>query len=433
MSSSMMLKKDYIMSSESLDNLKIHKKVYRSLKGGNYQIMRYDKDFLCKDDIENGKFRSVITNITSKEVVVFSPTKSLNLIDIKDIDMDHIRAEEFVEGTMVNVFYDSTISSWDIATRSTVGGNVKFYRDAPKTFAQLFEEACVVCGLIVDNSNMFSFNLNEKYCYSFVLQHPENRIVTPFKQPNLVLISAYSFENMLIDNVDMIKVHGYDFNDVNTLNDDMKEVKTYICDCTNVQFPQIYNDDANHVKEKYINTYASQNTKYDIVGVVFKDIRNIFSRYKCRNPNYEEVRRMRGNQAKGQYTYLELRKSGKMSTYLKMYPEDKNKFADYRTQVHKFTYTLYNNYVCCYIKKEKALGEWPKQYRIHMYNIHQTYLSDYVAEKRSITLSDAINYFNELHPSQQMALLNYNFRKNEKEAERIIIENKEEEKEESVN
>lgn len=424
MSSSMMLNKDYIMSSDSSDNLKIHKKGYRSIKGGNYQIMRYDKDFLCKDDIENGKFRSVIVNLTSKEPIIFSPTKSLNLSDLKDSDMEYIRAEEFAEGTMVNLFYDKSISSWDIATRSTVGGNVKFYRDAPKTFAVLFKEACDVCEMNIED------NLNENYCYSFVLQHPENRIVSPFKQPNLVLISAYSFENVEIDNVDMIRVSGYDFNNINTLNDDMKKVKTYICDFTKVKVPQIYNDDMNHTKEYYINTYASQNTEYDIVGVVFKDNRNVFSRYKCRNPNYEEVRRMRGNQAKGQYTYLELRKSGKMSMYLKLYPEDKSKFADYRTQVHKFTHNLYNNYVRCYIKKEKALGEWPKQYRIHMYNIHQLYLNDYVSEKRSINLSVVIGYFNELHPSQQMALLNYNFRKNEKEAERIIIENKENIKEE---
>ena len=414
-----MLKKDYIMSSESSDNVKIHKKGYRSVKGGNYQIMRYDKDFLCKDDIENGKFRSVIVNLTSKELVVFSPTKSLNLNDLKDTDMDHICVEEFVEGTMVNLFYDPAISSWDIATRSTVGGNVKFYRDAPKTFSTLFKEAEVACGLNIED------NFKEEYCYSFVLQHPENRIVTPFKRPNLVLISAYSFENVIDDNVDMIKVTGYNFNDDTTLNEYMKELKLYICNYTDVKFPQIYNNELDNTKENYINTYASQNTKYDIVGAIFKDTRNVFARYKCRNPNYEEVRRMRGNQAKGQYTYFELRKSGKMSTYLKLYPEDKNKFSAYRSQVHKFTHTLYNNYVRCYIKKEKALGEWPKQYRIHMYNIHQKYLENYVAEKRSIILTDVISYFNELHPSKQMAMLNYNFRKNENDVERNKIETEE--------
>ncbi len=104
-----------------------------------------------------------------------------------------------------------------------------------------------------------------------------------------------------------------------------------------------------------------------------------------------------------------------MSTYLKLYPEDSKKFGTYREQIHKFTYALYNNYVRCYIKKEKPLREWPQQYRIHMYNIHQKYVSELVTEKRSIRLATVIDYFNELHPSKQMALLNYNLRSNEKD------------------
>ena len=48
-----MLKKDYIMSSESSDNVKIHKKGYRSVKGGNFQIMRYDKE--TRNDFSGNK------------------------------------------------------------------------------------------------------------------------------------------------------------------------------------------------------------------------------------------------------------------------------------------------------------------------------------------------------------------------------------------
>ena len=422
MADPVVFEKDYIMSSESTDSVKVHKKGYRSPKGGNYQILRYDKDVLCYGDKKTGIFRSLIVNLNSKKIVVFSPVKSLNLSELNESNMVNIRAEEFVEGTMVNLFYDAELQSWDIATRSTVGGNVKFYRDVSKTFYMLFEEACVACGLNYED------NFNKDYCYSFVVQHPENRIVTPFEKPSLYLIASYCFNEIQEDDKTMLKVIGHDFNNDNLLNDNMKEVKTYLTNNTCVKFPEIYNE-TSHKKENYINQYASQNTDYKVVGVVFKQLDNPFIRYKCRNPNYEDVRRMRGNQSKGQYTYLELRKSGKMAKYLKLYPEDKKKFNVFREQVHNFTYALYNNYVRCYIKKEKPLGEWPKQYRIHMYAVHQKYLSDYVTQKKSISLTDVIFYFNELHPSQQMAMINYNFRKNEKDVERKkIIDSKEKEK-----
>ena len=133
MADPVVFEKDYIMSSESTDSVKVHKKGYRSPKGGNYQILRYDKDVLCYGDKKTGIFRSLIVNLNSKKVVVFSPVKSLNLSDLNESNMVNIRAEEFVEGTMVNLFYDTEVQSWDIATRSTVGGNVKFYRDVSKT------------------------------------------------------------------------------------------------------------------------------------------------------------------------------------------------------------------------------------------------------------------------------------------------------------
>lgn len=403
--------KSYIMSDDVSDKPNIHKKGYRSKKGGNYQILRYDKEMLAYDNyIKAGLYRSIIVNLNNKKMVSFSPNKSLSITELKPDEMVNMRAEEFVEGTMVNVFYDMELEAWDIATRSTVGGNVKFYRDSSKTFAELFEEARTECGLNIED------NLDKKYCYSFVLQHPENRIVTPFDKPSLYLVGVFMCEEKQ-DDGETIEVLGYDFTDTNNntnLPEELQTVREYLVSNTGVKFPEIYDETA-HSKENYIEHYASCNTDYKIVGVVFKSMSDPFVRYKCRNPNYEEVRHMRGNQSKGQYTYLELRKSGKMSTYLKLYPEDSKKFGIYRDQIHKFTYALYNNYVRCYIKKEKPLREWPQQYRIHMYNIHQKYISDCVTEKRSMRIAGVIDYFNELHPSKQMALLNYNLRVNEKD------------------
>ena len=152
------------------------------------------------------------------------------------------------------------------------------------------------------------------------------------------------------------------------------------------------------------------NTPYDVLGVVLYD-RVLGRRTKIRNPVYEEVRNLRGNQPKIQYQYLCLRKEGKVGDFLKFYPENKKEFSCFRDQIHLFTETLYRNYVSCYIKKVKPLIEFSNQYRTHMFNIHQNYLC-YLREKKDfVKNTTVITYVNNLHPSLLMYSLNFNTRK----------------------
>jgi hypothetical protein len=182
-------------------------------------------------------------------------------------------------------------------------------------------------------------------------------------------------------------------------------------------FPEIYK------YEKYsdlIDKYASMNTPYHIVGVViFNKLTG--ERTKIRNPVYEQVRNLRGNQPKIQYQYLCLRKEGKVGDFLKFYPENKKEFSSFRDQIHLFTETLYSNYVSCYIKKEKPLKEFSEQYRTHMFNIHKMYLDDLREKKLFVTNSVVIKYVNEMHPSLLMYCLNFQMRK--RNVDTIVADN----------
>ena len=105
-------------------------------------------------------------------------------------------------------------------------------------------------------------------------------------------------------------------------------------------------------------------------------------RSKFRNPNYEMVRNLRGNQPKKQYTYLVLRQQGRVSEYLKYYSEDKKDFALFREQIHVFTHHLHKNYLSCYVRKEHPLKYFPYEYRTHVYNLHQEYLTNLRPKKK---------------------------------------------------
>ena len=157
-----------------------------------YTIIKYNKNKLKKYEVEDNnkfnnlsKFRSLI--IRNNKVMCYSPPKSISFERfINKYDVSNSWVEDFIDGTMINVFYDNVNNVWEIATKSTVGGNVGFFNDFVGyygnnennndknnfTFRKMFFDAC--------NYNNFNLNsLDTKYCYSFVMQHPYNRIVTP--------------------------------------------------------------------------------------------------------------------------------------------------------------------------------------------------------------------------------------------------------------
>lgn len=390
--------KDTNSNSASSDTNKCLNEISYSTKlNQKFRIIRYNKSMLSKDLISShGVFRSVIIN-SLNNVVCFSPPKSLpadkfmEMYPILDNDLKKkIIAEQFVEGTMINVFFDPACSSWQIATRSTVGGNMTFFKGPnAKTFNEMFQDACI-------ENKLNIHTLNPMFCYSFVLQHPSNRIVVPFTKPQLYLVEVYSI------------VHDLD-GSINVFPQELSIVKQHgLWEQTSVRFPDIYEFTS---YSELISKFASPNTPYNIMGIVIRhNITN--ERCKIRNPIYEEVRQLRGNQCKLQYQYLTLRKEGKIPEFIKFYPELKSELSKFRDQVHMFTNTLHQNYISCYVKKEKPLKEFPQQYSPHMFKLHEHYLNNLKGlEKGSITNTEVINYVNNLSPSILMYCLNHNFRK----------------------
>jgi hypothetical protein len=374
--------------------LKLNNVESKSSTNKAYKVIQYDKNLISSDIVNTyGLCRSVIANEESK-VVSFAPPKSVTadaFMKKYPVNTDDLIAEEFIEGTMINVFWDSAIGltgAWEISTRNTVGAMSSFYKHSDaKTFRTMFLEAAKENNLILEL-------LNPLYCYSFVLQHPLNRIVVPFKSKKLYLVSMY-----IINNVNLNDIRVYRLN--------MHEVRSLDWNNANISFPQVYSWES---YTDLIKKYASMNTPYTILGVVIVNVLT-GERTKIRNPVYEEVRSLRGNHPKLQYQYISLRKEGKVRDFLKYYPENKKEFARFRDKIHLFTNTLFDNYISCYIKKENGLDYFPYQYKTHMFNLHKTYLNKLRAEKMCVTNVVVIKYVNNLHPSLLMYCLNYNRRK----------------------
>jgi len=348
-----------------------------SHKEETYNIIRYNKERLTSDAYDTvGLFRSVIRK--NGKIVCFSPPKSMNHVSFKE-NVDLSYAEE-----------------WELATRSSVGGHVSFFVDqengSRKTFRQMFVEA-VACNEDQNTEDKDFFTsvdmLPHDMCFSFILQHPENRIVTPFDRPNLYLVKAYK-----LSSDDVVKEVS------------LESVSSYLPKWVKYPTKVLYsNTEINNMLDRGYVTLP-----YTQVGVVLygihKDTGNVV-RAKLRNTTYEHVRELRGNQPKLQYRYLMLRQEHKVTEYLRYYPEHKNLFQGYRNRIHTFTYTLYKQYVSCYIYRNKPLKLYSPQYRTHMYKLHELFCMD---KTKVIDLTRVVDYVNKVHPTLLMHSLNYKYK-----------------------
>jgi len=326
-----------------------------------YTVIKYIKKELTNEKIKTiGLFRSIISK--NGKILVFAPPKSLKYEDfIKDYSLKDCVIEEYIEGTMINLFFDN---EWEISTRSNVGGNYKFFnRNNDFTFRRMFLEACNKTGLEFDS-------LNKDFCYSFVLQHPKNRIVIPFDEPKLYLVSCYKIDN------ETLKVHYINPSEQSTC----------------VSFPQRYSFDSFENIEKY---YTINPQSHYQVGLMIHHIPS-GNRTKVRNIQYEFVRRLRENESNDLYRYLELRRNRRVTKYLEYFTEEIELFNYYRKNVEKLTSELYNCYVEIYIKKYKNINDLNSEMRFHVDKLHNYYLNVLRIRKQMITKKNVIYYINNM-------------------------------------
>jgi hypothetical protein len=124
------------------------------------------------------EYRSVVFSFPENKVLSFSPPRSVPYEKFKTTPMnnrDNIIMSEIVEGVMINLFYDHRISSWEIATKSAIGGDYNYSDEKRNSFREMFFE-CLHC----EKSDGFLDVLPKNYSYSFVIQHPKNKL---FSEP----------------------------------------------------------------------------------------------------------------------------------------------------------------------------------------------------------------------------------------------------------
>lgn len=355
----------------NIKNLKINNR--------NYQILKYKKEKI-KENMTLGLLRSVI--LKENKIMVYSPPKCFEIdFFISSFPFNECTFEEFVEGTMINLYWDDEFNKWEICTKSSIGANIKFFVEQDN-FNKLFLETCEEVGLKLDN-------LPKEFCYSLVFQHPKNRFVNPNILKKIYLINIFRIEGSFVKTISRESINYKDLG---------------------LNLPYTYNDFKSFEEAK---EFVKDGMDYGYkMGLIFLHKSGL--RTKIRNIQYENLKKLRGNQPKLDYQYLVLRKEGNVKNFLLLYPENKNKLREYQEKFHIYTEELFKNYISCFVKKEKKLKDFPFEFKIHMYNLHKIYLEKLKPFKSFINLYQVINYINSLEPAQQLFVLNYKYKKQQK-------------------
>ena len=426
-----------------------------------FYIVKYNKLYKKQLNSTAKLFRSVV--FKHDKCVCFSPPKSLSIDNFrKNHKIRDVKIEEFIDGTMINLFYDETYN-WQICTKSTIGANSNFNLDSNYTYREMFIDAMKKVNLNLDY-------LDIRFCYSFIMQHPNNRNVSVCISPLLYLVAAYEIINsnkgILIEELDIhnyyknnedknnllnnhihnrnhihshahnhIHSHAHNQDDINkyyflnnntffnkyqlinqsVLYSDYNYKDRYIDELllsTNNQLripiiydKKYYNEYDNY--RKIIRKYSATNKSppfYSHMGIVLKCGND---RTKIRNPLYDEVKSMKGNDRHIKNTYLRLRKQHQIKKYLRYFPEHSEIFSELNNKIKEITNQLYAVYLDCFVKKNIKLKNQENQFKNHIYNLHKLYIEKLRPEYKKIDLFAVINYVNNLELYKLRNLMDY--------------------------
>ena len=371
------------------------------------KMVTYKKNTVKNETITTlGLFRSIIFNAEDK-IICFAPPKAMAYDDFRNKypDLSVLMIDEFIDGTMMNVYYDAQLVSndndhsilgggWHISTRKSIGADNSFYRYSnnytQRTFGDMFKETFM-------KTNINTELLDKSCCYSFVMRHPENRVVSYVNEPELYLTDVFQLHHPLpsivLDGLfqDLITPQVTQYNITRLCRADINTMSVFIN--STVKFPKSFMIDTYEQLEQMVKGHSPDGTLTK--GYMIRcPITNL--RTKIIPEEYNFVKDLRGNFADLRLLFLTLHREQRIQEYLHYYPENYQLFSEYNHILGDYINCMHMLYIDCFISKAKSLSEYPANFRTHMYKLHGIYKQYYQPIRGHISYEDVVDYVNDL-------------------------------------
>ncbi len=363
-----------------------------SPEGGNlrvvgsdrYRILRYVKgqsDF----KIPHTKwFRSVIWDTETNRPVCVAPPKAENT-EVPTGEDTNLTIQDFLDGTMMNTFISrNDPTNLQVASRTQLGAGGTFYSE--KTFGDLFDEALGEMGYSsrADLASVLPQPTKDQGAtfVSFLLQHPEHRVVSRPRTARLFIVHTGS---VLTDGSVVITEKAPD--SLSAL-----QIQKY---------PMTGFKKQGDLDSFFKGLVDSKGWFFQ--GLTLKD--GTGRRWRIRNPNYLTLRALRGSEATANDRFLRLRSEGNVKEYLKHYSEDRQTFWDLEQKLRAMTKTVFDSYCEVHKAHEKKLADLPKSIQPCVFRLHSLYLSDLKPQSQSVLMKHAVDVVNKMPVFEQRRLL----------------------------
>jgi hypothetical protein len=281
---------------------------------------------------------------------------------------------------MISMFHDG--ATWRLATRKQLDAGSSFYGTRP--FAELFVEALAAVGLTLE-----SFAAHRDLQYSWVLQHPEERVVVApaYGIPQIRLVELSTVD----PTTGVLTVFGRDRARAaiplegaagDKLLPATHELRTL-----------------EEVKERVAAWGRRFGAGWQGVCIKGTGVDGVPTRWKLRSDQYDEARHLRGNQAKRQYLWLERWAEGSLPAYLKLYPEEAHAAEAIVQHFKNCTAEFHAAYLRVYKERACRLGEVSPKWRKLLWEARQAGVSSYFAALR--------DFLNGQDTARKLWLVNY--------------------------
>ena len=351
----------------------------RSLEGGslkvversNNAIIRYEKGTSDFKMSHVKAFRSVVWNKETHRPVSVTPFKSIEGESIPTDLITNYSIETFVDGILIGTYWNGT--AWKMHTRSMLEANCRYY--SQRTFRDLFEQIIPA---------HFYEVLDKTVCYSWILQHPENRIVCNIRSPRVFLVGANRIQT--------------DGTVVPLTRSELTHVEEYL--------PR------EHIFSSWEAMKArllewNDRYQHNVQGFVIREV-STGIRWKLRTESYNKVRLMRDNTPRLDYIWLTQWKAHTFLVYLKIFPEEKRQADLILNRWKTVTTELFQLYTAKF--KARSAPEVPPKFRSILQAMHQHYYNVLKPDGKTLTFREAVDWMNQRDIPQMLYLINYDLR-----------------------
>jgi len=353
----------YLKSSEG-GSLKV-------IERSNEAIIRYEKGTSDFKVPHVKAFRSVVWNKETHRPVSVTPFKSIEGESLPTDIITNYVIETFVDGILIGTYWNGT--TWKIHTRSMLGAHCRYY--SQRTFRELFEQ--------IIPSNFYEI-LDKTVCYSWILQHPENRIVCEIRSPRVFLVGAYRIQA--------------DGTVIPLPRSELTSLEEYL--------PREHNFSSWEALKARLLEW-NERYHHNAQGFVVREVAS-GTRWKLRTESYNKIRLLRDNTPRLDYIWLTQWKAHTLPLYLKIFPEEKRQAEVILNRLKTITNELFQLYTAKF--KARSSPEIPPKFRSILQAMHQHYYNVLKPDGKTLTFREAIDWMNQRDIPQMLYLINYELR-----------------------